>query len=124
MKYIRFRSGETFPVISEDKDFYYLKSFDDLMVLDRTVAESDSCELIEGLSHEEGEAMPKPEDFSPVNPSHYDSAITPLQYIEANNLDFLEGNIVKYVSRFKRKNGVEDLKKAEFYLKRLIEINS
>lgn len=34
---------------------------------------------------------------------------------------FFWGNVVKYVLRFHKKNGVEDLKKAEFYLKRLIE---
>lgn len=31
------------------------------------------------------------------------------------------GNVIKYVSRFKKKNGLEDLKKAEWYLRRLIE---
>ena len=33
---------------------------------------------------------------------------------------YIVGNIAKYISRYKFKNGVEDLKKAEFYLKRLI----
>lgn len=36
--------------------------------------------------------------------------------------DFFQGNIVKYVDRFRRKNGVEDLKKARHYLDKLIEI--
>jgi len=35
-------------------------------------------------------------------------------------MDFVEGNIIKYVSRYKYKLGVQDLKKAEWYLKRLI----
>ena len=34
---------------------------------------------------------------------------------------YLRGNIAKYLHRFPYKNGVEDLKKAEWYLKRLIE---
>lgn len=36
--------------------------------------------------------------------------------------DFFQGNIVKYIDRFRRKNGVEDLKKARHYLDKLIEI--
>ena len=56
------------------------------------------------------------------SPSHYTHCkIEPLDFITANKLDFLEGNIVKYVSRYKRKDGVNDLKKARVYLDRLIE---
>ncbi|AFH27140.1 nucleotide kinase [Clostridium phage phiZP2] len=36
-------------------------------------------------------------------------------------MDFLEGNIIKYVTRYKHKNGIEDLKKAKQYIERLIE---
>jgi hypothetical protein len=36
-------------------------------------------------------------------------------------MDWLEGNVIKYVTRYKDKNGVEDLKKAEWYLQRLIK---
>ena len=38
-----------------------------------------------------------------------------------NNLGYLEGNIVKYVSRWKDKGGVDDLRKAQHYLTKLIE---
>ena len=37
-------------------------------------------------------------------------------------MGFAEGNIVKYVTRYKDKNGVEDLKKARWYINKLIEI--
>jgi hypothetical protein len=40
----------------------------------------------------------------------------------ANNLGYLEGNIVKYVSRWKDKGGVDDLRKARHYLDKLIEV--
>lgn len=54
--------------------------------------------------------------------THYmNCAIQPIDYIIANNLGFLEGNVIKYVSRYKDKNGVEDLKKARQYLEWLIE---
>lgn len=49
-------------------------------------------------------------------------AIEPILYIEANHLGFHAGNVVKYVSRYKEKNGIEDLKKAKFYIERLIEM--
>lgn len=56
------------------------------------------------------------------SPKHYtQGGIEPIDYILANDLDFLEGNVVKYVTRHKFKNGLEDLKKAEYYLKALID---
>ena len=53
--------------------------------------------------------------------SHYQTKIQPWDFIISNNLGWCEGNIVKYVSRHKKKNGVEDLKKAQHYLEKLIE---
>jgi hypothetical protein len=49
-------------------------------------------------------------------------AIQPWDFIIANNLGYLEGNIIKYVTRHKEKGGIEDLKKAQHYLQKLIEI--
>lgn len=43
-------------------------------------------------------------------------------YIAANNMNFFEGNIIKYVTRYKEKNGVEDLLKARHYLDKLLEL--
>jgi len=55
--------------------------------------------------------------------SHYKcKAIQPWDFIVSNGLGFLEGNVVKYVTRWKDKNGVEDLKKAKHYLEKLIEV--
>ena len=55
-------------------------------------------------------------------PPHYTKGgIEPIDFITANNMDFCSGNIIKYVTRHKYKNGLEDLKKAQFYLNRLIE---
>lgn len=42
-------------------------------------------------------------------------------YIQANGIGFFEGNVIKYVTRWKDKGGVEDLKKARHYLDKLIE---
>ena len=55
-------------------------------------------------------------------PDHYSrSAIEPWDFIMANNLDFMRGNVIKYVMRYDAKNGLEDLKKARAYLDKLIE---
>lgn len=56
---------------------------------------------------------------------HYkDKAIQPWDYIVGNNLGYLEGCIVKYVSRYREKNGLEDLNKAKHFLDKLIEVES
>lgn len=56
-----------------------------------------------------------------VNPSHYRMGhIEPIDFIESWQMDYKEGNIVKYLTRYKYKNGIEDLKKARWYLNRLI----
>lgn len=62
-------------------------------------------------------------DDTQVGGSHYkDKTIQPWDYIIANDLGYLEGNVVKYVSRWKNKNGIEDLKKAQHYLAKLLEV--
>jgi len=59
---------------------------------------------------------------SQVGGTHYKKrAIQPIEYILANELGFCEGNIIKYVTRYADKNGIEDLKKARHYLDFLIE---
>jgi hypothetical protein len=58
-----------------------------------------------------------------VGGNHYkDFAIQPLEFIVKNNLDFPQGCVVKYVVRYKLKNGLEDLKKARHYIDLLIEL--
>ena len=57
-----------------------------------------------------------------VGGDHYrQQKFQPIEYIMGNNLGFCEGNVVKYVSRWKSKGGVQDLKKARQYLDFLIE---
>jgi hypothetical protein len=47
--------------------------------------------------------------------------IQPIEFIIKNNIGFVEGNILKYVLRFKEKGGVRDLEKARHYIELLIE---
>ena len=61
------------------------------------------------------------------NPSHYgQGSIEAIDYIndmltEEEWIGYLRGNIAKYMHRFRYKNGVEDLEKAQWYLNKLIE---
>lgn len=43
-------------------------------------------------------------------------------FIVEHELGYLEGNVIKYIVRYKDKNGLEDLKKAQTYLDKLIEV--
>lgn len=71
--------------------------------------------------------------INPVNPSnpldiqiggnHYkEVAIQPVQFTEHNRLGFCEGNIIKYIVRSRKKNGLQDVRKAQHYLMLLIEL--
>jgi hypothetical protein len=58
-----------------------------------------------------------------VGGDHYRAkGIQPIEYIHANNLGFCEGNVVKYVTRWKDKGGEDDLRKAIHYLELLIQL--
>ena len=51
-----------------------------------------------------------------------DLAIQPVEYIHANNIPYMEGNVIKYVTRWRDKNGVADLLKARHYIDLLLEL--
>jgi len=58
-----------------------------------------------------------------VGGGHYKAMkIQPIEFCHANSIPFVEGNIIKYVCRWRSKNGVEDLKKARHMLDMLIEL--
>lgn len=68
------------------------------------------------------EDTPTSEPDTPVSPAHYKQGIEVYDFIESHNMNFAQGNVVKYVSRYQLKNGVEDLWKAQWYLNKLIEM--
>lgn len=60
-----------------------------------------------------------------VGGSHYKNmAIQPIEYIYANNMPFIEASILKYISRWRNKNGIQDLMKAKHFIELLIELES
>jgi hypothetical protein len=50
--------------------------------------------------------------------------IQPIEYIHANGIPFAEGSIIKYVTRWRDKDGIKDLKKARHFLDMLIELET
>lgn len=61
-------------------------------------------------------------DVQPGGNHYKDMAIQPVEFIHANGIPYLEGNVVKYVSRWRKKNGISDLEKARHYIDLLIEL--
>jgi len=57
--------------------------------------------------------------------SHYKMlAIQPVQYIHANHIGYFEGNVIKYVTRWREKGGIDDLEKAKHYIELLIGLET
>ena len=82
-----------------DKDIYSYHA-DDLTIVKNEVLETQAYNPL--IAQEGG--------------GHYkDRGIQPLEYTMKNNLSFCEGNVVKYISRYKSKNGIEDLAKVIHY---------
>ena len=60
-------------------------------------------------------------DKQPGGDHYQKRAIQPIEYIIKNGMNFLEGNVIKYVTRYKDKGGKQDLEKAIHYLELLLE---
>lgn len=75
------------------------------------------------MSHYHGERdafTERLEQMEVVKGKHYKGGIEPVDYIKANDLDFFEGNVIKYITRWKKKDGLNDLRKAQDYIEMLI----
>jgi hypothetical protein len=58
-----------------------------------------------------------------VGGDHYKKLrIQPIEYIHANGIPFAEGNVIKYVTRWRDKGGIRDLEKAKHFIELLIEL--
>ncbi len=61
-------------------------------------------------------------DFQHGGTHYVERSIQPWDYIAANGLGFFDGNAVKYLTRWRDKGGIDDLKKARHYIDKLIEL--
>lgn len=56
-----------------------------------------------------------------VGGGHYQSTMQHWDYVLANQIPYLEAMIIKYLTRWRKKNGFQDLEKAKHFLKKLYE---
>jgi hypothetical protein len=85
---------------------------------------SEGFDWYKALKKEKMTGIKAPDNVN--HPSHYNqSGIEAIEAVKAATGDgfegYLQGNIMKYLWRYKYKNGLEDLKKAQWYLDRLIK---
>lgn len=59
-----------------------------------------------------------------VGGEHYRSPIQHWDFVIANDIPYLEAQIIKYVCRWRKKGGLADLEKAKHFLEKLIEVNT
>ncbi len=59
-----------------------------------------------------------------THPKHYTKGIEAWDYIASHDMDYFQGNIIKYVTRWKLKNGLDDLRKALAYIIKYIDLHS
>lgn len=97
-------------------------ALDDLMARSEKKAEEFQLEVPVELL-QEATIVPKQSALdTQEGGDHYKLPIQPIQYIHANNLPFIEGNVVKYITRWREKNGHQDLLKVKHYVDLLIEL--
>jgi len=73
------------------------------------------------MKHTKKTILERRAEIEKINPDYYTKGIETIDYIISHSMNYLEGNLVKYVTRYKHKNGLEDLLKAKWYLDRLIK---
>ena len=74
-------------------------------------------------TNKEGSNLSKSALDRQVQGNYYKSLkIQPIEFITANNLSFFQGNVIKYVCRYVKKNGIQDLKKIIHYCELQIEL--
>ena len=55
------------------------------------------------------------------SPDHYTQGIETFDFINSHNMGYAQGACIKYLTRYKMKNGLEDLLKCKWYLDKLIK---
>ncbi len=73
------------------------------------------------MKHTKKTILERRAEIEKINPDYYTKGIETIDYIISHSMNYLEGNLVKYATRYKHKNGLEDLLKAKWYLDRLIK---
>lgn len=126
MKYVKCINEKGYPELNEDSIYIVLNQKEDRYLVCK---DTGSCyyfpqdrfvdvEVIQGHRDDCGPNGTLPD--TPYTPSHYKKGIETWDYTDSWGMDFLEGNIIKYITRWKNKGGIDDLRKALMYLQRLL----
>lgn len=127
MKYVKCVNAEGCPQIGEDNVYRALNEGKNGYLIDKGAGFCESFDKSRFIDVEVIEKGNEPKPFKRktsdtiYTPAHYKKGIETWDYTDSWGMDFLEGNIIKYVTRWKDKNGVDDLRKALMYLQRLLE---
>lgn len=125
-----YKAGDTVVAIESDRDWsigYRTNLYEDSHgVLRFKDVEGDEREFIpwaDQFTLYNGDESPQPKPTeTQVGGAHYKGlAIQPMEYALKNNLNYAQANVVKYITRYKDKGGVEDLRKAIHNVELLIE---
>ena len=100
----------------------YLSKAKEIDGVDMACIHLDKDERVELVA----KTLLEPFEEKPSKPTHYDTGIDTIAFLRANCPPeqvegFLRGNALKYLQRYDKKNGVDDLRKAKHYVEMLIE---
>lgn len=136
----RLRSGKTgacfatslsWKVMGNDNDIVAYRVIEAAPKAEQPDADTLASETLQALGwHFDGQAWVQDAPPTPTSAldvqeggNHYKLlGIQPVEYIEKNQLDYFQGNVVKYITRHKAKNGAEDVKKAAHYCQLILEL--
>lgn len=127
-----YHNGKLWSLDVEDYEHYVEQALSEECRSSYCECDEDACVSgkVDRRKDEAERVHPSPDVCVSTNPldkqvsgSHYKScAIQPIEYIHANGLDYLQGNVIKYTTRHKDKNGKADIEKAIHYLELIIEL--
>lgn len=117
-----FKKGEVYEVASTSKNYWNVIGEDGIKYIGFN---SKMFEIVKEIDSIKRDIDIKTDNVN--HPNHYKTpgGIEVIEYIDSllgdNTKAYYIGNIIKYISRYDKKNGLEDLKKAKFYLEKMIE---
>lgn len=114
-------AGSDIPWVLDSLGRYVEERGGDCQTISGYARIEDLCQTISGQAGGQGKTVKVLHHDPVAAPVHYTAGgIECIDYITAKGMNYLEGNIIKYITRYRFKGGVQDLEKARTYLDRLI----
>ena len=114
-KYVKCNSDDYYD-LSKGKIYEVIYEFSDCIIVQNNhgVYRKFPLKIFEKVPYKEV-------NIDKTKPTYYGTGFDVIDFCQKNNLDFMQGNVIKYVTRYKEKNGKEDLLKAKEYIDRMIK---